>query len=62
VMLSSPEKLTVSIALASLGAGSLRIPYGLLMVGSFFTIFPTLILYLVFRKSFNSALTNLTSQ
>lgn len=62
VMLSSPQNLTVSIALTSLGAGSLRIPYGLLMVGSLFTVVPTLLLYILFRKSFYSALKQLTSQ
>lgn len=62
VVLSSQEHLTVSVALASLGAGNLRIPYGLLMVGSLMTVIPTVVLYILLRKNFQSSLQQLASQ
>jgi len=62
VVLHSSENQTVSVGLASLGAGSLRISYGLLMAGSFLTVIPTLLLYLFLHKNFKSSLRSLVSQ
>jgi multiple sugar transport system permease protein len=47
VMLSSPEKMTSGVALASLHGSHLRIPYGLIMAGSALTVLPTALLYLL---------------
>lgn len=61
VMLSSKEKLTVSVALASLHGDNLRIPEALLMAGSTLTLIPTGLLYLLVQKHFKSALAELTA-
>jgi multiple sugar transport system permease protein len=61
VMLSSESRMTVSVALHAV-VGSLRIPYALLMVGSMFTVVPTVLLYIILQKHFKSSLAELTAQ
>jgi ABC-type glycerol-3-phosphate transport system permease component len=61
VMLNSQEKLTVSLALATLHGDNMRIPEAILMVGSTLTVIPTALLYLLVQKHFRSSLTELTS-
>lgn len=60
VMLFSTEKLTVNIGLASLNAGSIRVPYALLMAGCTLTLVPTALLFAVAYRHFRSALGQLT--
>jgi ABC-type glycerol-3-phosphate transport system permease component len=60
VMLFSTENLTVNIGLASLNAGSLRVPYGLLMAGCTLTLIPTALLFALAYRHFRTALGQLT--
>jgi ABC-type glycerol-3-phosphate transport system permease component len=60
VMLFSPEKLTVNIGLASLNAGSMRVPYGLLMAGCTLTVLPTALFFALAWRHFRTALGRLT--
>ncbi len=61
VMLSTPEHLTVTVALASL-AGSGRVPLAMLMVGSLFIVVPSVIIFLWLYRHFKSALADLMAQ
>lgn len=61
VMLTSQEKLTVSVGLASLYGSNLGIPYAWLMIGSLLTLAPTALLYLFLQRQFRSALADLIS-
>jgi ABC-type glycerol-3-phosphate transport system permease component len=61
VMLNSSERLTVSVALASLHGDNMRIPEALLMAGSTLTVIPTALLYLLVQRHFRSSLAELTS-
>jgi multiple sugar transport system permease protein len=60
VMLFSPEQMTVNIGLASLNAGSVRVPYGLLMAGCTLTLLPTALFFLLAYRHFRAALGTLT--
>lgn len=60
VMLFSPERMTVNIGLASLNAGSLRAPYGLLMAGCTLTLLPTALFFALAYRHFRTALGRLT--
>jgi ABC-type glycerol-3-phosphate transport system permease component len=60
VMLFSREQMTVNIGLASLHAGSLRAPYGLLMAGCTLTLLPTALLFALAYRHFRTALGRLT--
>lgn len=60
VMLFSTEHLTVNIGLASLNAGSIRAPYGLLMAGCTLTLIPTAVLFALAYRHFRTALGQLT--
>lgn len=60
VMLYSEERMTVNIGLASLNAGSLRVPYGLLMAGCTLTLIPTALFFTLAYRHFRSALGRLT--
>ncbi len=60
VMLTSNQKLTVTIALASLEAGSIRVHYGLLMAGCTLTLVPTALFFVLAYRHFRTALANLT--
>jgi len=60
VMLFSNERLTVNIGLASLNAGSVRAPYGLLMAGCTLTLIPTALLFAFAYRHFRTALGQLT--
>lgn len=61
ILLDTPEKLTVSVALNSLGSANLRVGYALLMAGGTLTLIPTILFYLVVRRHFDSTLSQLTS-
>jgi ABC-type glycerol-3-phosphate transport system permease component len=58
VMLSSPTRLTVPIALSSL-YGSARVPYALLMVGALLTVIPPALFYLLVQRQFRTSLSRL---
>ena len=60
VMLFSTENMTVNIGLASLNAGSVRVPYGLLMAGCTLTLLPTALFFLLAYRHFRTALGQLT--
>ena len=60
VMLFSRENLTVNIGLASLHAGSLRAPYGLIMAGCTLTLIPTALFFILAYRHFRTALGSLT--
>lgn len=60
VMLFSTEQMTVNIGLASLNAGSVRVPYGLLMAGCTLTLLPTAALFALAYRHFRTALGQLT--
>lgn len=60
VMLFSPENMTVNIGLASLNAGSVRVPYGLLMAGCTLTLVPTALFFVLAYRHFRAALGRLT--
>lgn len=60
VMLFSKENLTVNIGLASLHAGSLRAPYGLIMAGCTLTLVPTALFFILAYRHFRTALGRLT--
>ena len=60
-LLSSPEKLTLTLGLNGLYSASMRMPFALLMVGSLFVILPTTVLFLVLRKQFRTSLSELLS-
>jgi ABC-type glycerol-3-phosphate transport system permease component len=60
VMLFSKENLTVNIGLASLHAGSLRAPYGLIMAGCTLTLIPTALFFILAYRHFRTALGRLT--
>jgi multiple sugar transport system permease protein len=60
VMLFSPEQLTVNIGLASLHAGSVRVPYGLLMAGCTLTLLPAALFFVLAYRHFRTALGRLT--
>ncbi len=58
VILNSAENRSLTISLSALYGGSMRIPYAMLMVGSLFSIFPTVILFFALRKQFRSTLSS----
>ena len=60
VMLSTSSKLTVTIGLASLNAGNIRVPYGLLLAGCTLTLLPTALFFALAHRHFRSALSRLT--
>jgi multiple sugar transport system permease protein len=60
VMLFSKEKLTVNIGLASLHAGTMRVPMGLIMAGCTLTLIPTALLFALAYRHFRTALGRLT--
>ena len=60
VMLSTGSKLTVTIGLASLNAGNIRVPYGLLLAGCTLTLIPTALFFALAHRHFRSALSRLT--
>jgi ABC-type glycerol-3-phosphate transport system permease component len=60
VMLFSTENMTVNIGLASLNAGSVRVPYGLLMAGCTLTLIPTALFFALAYRHFRTALGQLT--
>ncbi len=60
VMLSTPSHLTVPIALAGLGAGEQRVPYGLIMAGCSLTLIPTALFFALAHRHLRSALGRLT--
>ena len=62
LILSSPTKLTLPLALSSLYGSSLRFPYAVLMAGSTLTLLPTVILFGLLYKRFKSALGDLLIQ
>jgi ABC-type glycerol-3-phosphate transport system permease component len=60
VMLSSQRRLTAPLALASLNAGNLRVPYGLLLAGCTLTLLPTALFFMLAFRHLRSALGRLT--
>ena len=60
VMLFSKQNLTVSIGLASLHAGSQRVPLGLIMAGCTLTLIPTALFFALAYRHFRTALGRLT--
>ncbi len=60
VMLFSKENMTVNIGLASLHAGSMRAPYGLIMAGCTLTLVPTTLFFILAYRHFRTALGRLT--
>jgi ABC-type glycerol-3-phosphate transport system permease component len=60
VMLFTREQMTVNLGLASLNAGSLRAPYGLLMAGCTLTLLPTALFFALAYRHFRTALGSLT--
>ncbi|HAV64726.1 MAG TPA: hypothetical protein DCY13_20460 [Verrucomicrobiales bacterium] len=56
LILSSPEKQTLPVALASLYGSSLRYPYAALMAASVISILPTLLLFAACFRRFKTAL------
>jgi ABC-type glycerol-3-phosphate transport system permease component len=60
VMLFTREQMTVNLGLASLHAGSLRTPYGLLMAGCTLTLIPTTLFFALAYRHFRTALGSLT--
>jgi ABC-type glycerol-3-phosphate transport system permease component len=60
VMLFSKENFTVNIGLASLHAGSIRAPYGLIMAGCTLTVLPTALFFILAYRHFRTALGRLT--
>lgn len=59
LVLSSAENQTLPVALAGLYGSSLRFPYALLMAASSLILVPTVILFLLLRRRFESALADL---
>jgi multiple sugar transport system permease protein len=62
VLLQTPARKTVPVALASLYGSTLRMPYALLMVGGLLATLPTVALYLAVRRQFHSALAELAER
>ncbi len=60
VMLFTRDQMTVNLGLASLQAGSLRTPYGLLMAGCTLTLIPTTLFFALAYRHFRTALGQLT--
>jgi ABC-type glycerol-3-phosphate transport system permease component len=60
VMLSTQTHLTVTVGLASLDAGSMRVPYGILLAGCTLTLVPTALFFALAQRHFQSALSRLT--
>lgn len=56
LVLSTQEKQTVPIALASLYGSSMRFPFAVLMAASVITVLPTAILFALLHKRFKSSL------
>ncbi len=59
LVLSSTEKQTLPIALASLYGSSLRFPYAVLMAASSLILLPTVLLFALLYRRFQSALSDL---
>lgn len=60
IMLYSDSRMTVNIGLASLHAGTLRVPYGVLMAGCTLTLLPTALFFALAYRHFRTALGRLT--
>jgi len=60
IMLSTQTHLTVTVGLSSLNAGSMRVPYGLLLAGCTLTVVPTALFFALVHRQFQSALSRLT--
>jgi ABC-type glycerol-3-phosphate transport system permease component len=60
IMLYSDARMTVNIGLSSLHAGSLRVPYGVLMAGCTLTLIPTAFFFVLAYRHFRTALGRLT--
>ena len=60
VMLFTKSRMTVNIGLASLHAGSIRAPYGLIMAGCTLTLIPTALFFILAYRHFRTALGRLT--
>ena len=61
VMTGSADHKTLPVAMASLYASSVRFPYALLMAGSFFATVPAAVAYVLLRRHFHSALSDLVA-
>jgi sn-glycerol 3-phosphate transport system permease protein len=59
LILNSPDKQTLPLALAGLYGSSLRFPYAVLMAGSTMTVLPTMVLFAVLYRRFKSSLADL---
>jgi multiple sugar transport system permease protein len=59
VMLGSASNKTVPVALASLYGSNIRYPYAVLMAGCLLTTLPTAVAYILLRRQFRSALSEL---
>lgn len=62
VVLSTPERLTVSVSLASMAGSSLRIPFAAIMAGATLTVLPTVLFFLIVRRHLESTLSAFTEQ
>jgi ABC-type glycerol-3-phosphate transport system permease component len=59
LILSSPERQTLPVALAGLYGSSLRFPFAVLMAGSTLAVLPTAALFFLLQRRFRSALSEL---
>ena len=62
ITLDSPTQMTLSLGLASLHGAEMHTPYNQIMAGSVMALFPTVLLFILLRRQFNTALSDLTSQ
>lgn len=60
IMLYSDARMTVNIGLSSLHAGTLRVPYAVLMAGCTLTLLPTALFFMSAYRHFRTALGRLT--
>ena len=61
LVLSTAEKQTLPIALASLYGSSLRFPFAVLMAASTLAVLPTALLFMLLHRRFKSALSEILS-
>ncbi len=62
VMLDHVNQMTLTLGLASLHGAEMQTPYNQIMAGSLVAIIPTIALFLVLRRHFETALRDLTHQ
>jgi multiple sugar transport system permease protein len=61
VMISTPQKMTLGISLATLNGASLHTPYSLLMAASTMAVIPAFIVFAILFRHLRTALADMTS-